>query len=98
MRTAAIAAAIALAGCATAPERAPLLTEVRRIEIKVPVKEPCVDPRDIEPLPGSAMPPKGADVDQLANGAVVDATRLLELARRQQDMLKACAKLSTTKE
>lgn len=90
----AVLAALVLAGCATTePARKPLL-EVRTIEVPKIIKEPCLAAGDIEPLPKSAMPPGSAGIDQKASGAAADATALYELAKRQQDLLRACAKLS----
>ena len=87
----------ALAGCESLQTRAPLLTEVRTVEVKVPVVQPCIDGSTIEALPPSSMPPRGSGVDQLANGAAVDLLRLSELARKQREMLLACSKLTKEK-
>lgn len=76
-----------LAGCATAPKPQPLATA------NIAVVAACVDEGSIDPLPDTAMPARTAGPDALAAGAAADLLRYRELARRQQEMLRACAKV-----
>ena len=80
-----------LAGCATAPAPSVVVGRAEPVRIEVPVVVPCVDPAQIEPLPPSSMPPRTAGVAELAAGAAADVIKYRELARKQADMLRACA-------
>jgi hypothetical protein len=84
-------AALVLPGCATAPPQSLVVGKAEPVRVEVPVLVPCIDPAQIEPLPPSAMPPRTAGVAELASGAAADAVRYRELARKQAEMLKACA-------
>ena len=81
-----------LAGCATAPAPSVVVGKAEAVRVEVPVSVPCIDPTQIEPIPPSSMPSRSAGVAELAAGAAADVIKYRELARKQADMLKACAK------
>lgn len=82
-----------LASCQTAPPQV-VIGSAKPVEIRVPVVQPCLAQTDIESMPATAMPPRTENVEALAAGAYADATRYRELARRQQEQLKACASVN----
>lgn len=84
--------ALLLAGCATAPAPSVVVRSAEPIRIEVPVVRPCIDPSQIEAIPPSSMPRRDAGVAELAAGAAADVIKYRELARKQAEMLKACAK------
>lgn len=84
--------ALFLGGCQTTPTV--LTRSAKPIEIPKVLIEPCIDPAIIPPLPPNAMPPRGSDPRQLANGAAANSERLLGVIQAQREMLEACAKLS----
>ncbi len=92
MRTALVA--LLLAGCQTVPAPQVVVGTVKPIEIRVPVVQPCIEPSKIEALPATSMPPRTADIEALANGAAADLLRYRELARKQNEMLLGCSKLT----
>jgi hypothetical protein len=61
------------------------------IPIKVPVLVPCIEPSAIPTIPATAMPPKTAGIEAMANGAAVDALTYRNLAQQQNDLLRSCA-------
>jgi hypothetical protein len=88
--------AVLLTGCQTAPLKPTVVTgAVDEIKVNTVVVQPCVDPSKIQAVPPSAMPPRTADVDALADGAYADAIRYREIARKQNEQLIACSKLKT---
>lgn len=87
----ALAICFLLAGCATAPAPSVVVGKADAIRVDVPVSVPCIDPAQIEPIPPSSMPSRSAGVAELAAGAAADVIKYRELARKQADMLKACA-------
>lgn len=97
MRHVIIAAALLLTACQTAPPATVVVGSVKPVEIRVPVVQPCLEPGSVEALPGSAMPPRTADVEALAAGAYADLLRYRELAERQRALLAACASVTPPK-
>lgn len=91
MRAFAVVLCALLTACATAPTPSVVVGKAEPIRIEVPVVVPCIDPAQIEPLPASSMPPRTAGVAELAAGAAADVIKYRELARKQAEMLKACA-------
>lgn len=81
-----------LNGCAQTPPR-PLVDSVQAIPIPSIVVEPCLDPKQIPPLPRNVMPGDTADIRALANGNAANVERLLETLETQRRMLEGCAKL-----
>jgi len=59
-------------------------------DVNVPISVACVEAKDIEPLPKTALRPDG-DVAALAAGASADVRELRLLAQRQQALLLSCA-------
>jgi hypothetical protein len=87
----ALVACLLLAGCATAPAPSVVVGKAEPVRVEVPVIVPCIDPKQIEPVPNSSMPPRTAGVAELAAGAAADVIKYRELAHKQAAMLKACA-------
>jgi hypothetical protein len=99
MRTLIAVLAVLLAGCATAPPapHQPPLVDIREIQgpPKI-IKEPCINPSEITPLPAPATPPRGTPGSEadIVVGLALDATRFAEIAKKQQKQLQDCSKLS----
>lgn len=91
MRASAVILCASLGACATAPAPSVVVGRAEPVRIEVPVSVPCIDPAQIEPIPQSSMPSRSAGVAELAAGAAADVIKYRELARKQAEMLKACA-------
>jgi hypothetical protein len=76
-----------LAGCAT-----PVVSTLGTRDVAIKVTEPCIDPKDIPPIPKTALRPD-ADIAARAAGAEADVRELRRLARRQNALLQGCANL-----
>lgn len=92
-------ALLMLVGCATSQQQPLLVSEPTQLPTQqIPVVSgPCVAEEDVENIPASAMPPRSASIDRLANGAAADAIAYKKLAERQNKMLRACAKMESKK-
>lgn len=91
-----IAILLILAGCATLPQPSVVLGTAKPLPpVQVPVAVPCITDAQRPEVPPSSMPPRTAGVAELAAGAAADALKYRELARLQNEMLKACAKKET---
>ncbi|MCC6380467.1 MAG: hypothetical protein IT519_16750 [Burkholderiales bacterium] len=87
-----VAAALPLIhGCAgtVAPERE-VVVQTRTVEVKIPMRVPCVAAADVPAVPGTAMRRDG-DLRQLAAGAATDVYALAEYAARADALLRSCA-------
>jgi hypothetical protein len=60
---------LAIAGCSTAPQK--VVTEVKTVEIRVPVRVACLTAEEVPARPARVMQPN-ADVRGLAAGAVAE--------------------------
>ena len=80
--------AIMLSACATPPK---VVTEVRTVEVQVPVRTACIAPAEIPPHPIRAMRPE-ADVRGLAAGAVVELRAWELYYERVNILLAGCTK------
>lgn len=79
-----------LAGCQTVEPRT-VIGSAPSTVVTVPVIRPCLEPGQVEPLPTAVMPPRTSDIETLAAGAEADARTFRELAKRQHELLRACA-------
>lgn len=73
-----------------------VVSRIEQRDVAVPIHVACVEAKDVEELPPSAMRPEG-DVAALAAGAAVDLKTLRRFAQRQQALLRACAVADQTK-
>ena len=78
---------LALAGCSTAPQK--VLTEVKTVEIKVPVRVACLTVDEIPARPTRVMK-TDADVRGLAAGAVAELRGWEVYYERADALLKSC--------
>lgn len=86
-----ILAALALAGCGAAelrPDRE-VVVQTRTVEVKVPVRVPCIAAADVPTIPATAMRRDG-DLRQLAAGAAVDVRQLEQYAKTADALLRGC--------
>ena len=88
MRPIYFALTLLIAGCSTPPK---VVTEVRTVEVQVPVRTACIAPAEIPPHPIRAMRPE-ADVRGLAAGAVVELRAWEIYYERVNILLAGCAK------
>lgn len=90
-RLAILAAALALSACATTAPTPPreVVVQTRTVEIKVPVRVPCIAAEDVPAVPPTALRPDG-DLRQLAAGAASDVYALAEYAARADALLRSC--------
>ena len=76
------ACVVLLTGCAESLVR-------KAPDVPVVLVAPCV--ADVPPIPASAMPAPGSNVERLAAGASADVRNLSLFAERASALLKACA-------
>jgi hypothetical protein len=79
--------AMTLAGCVTAPQK--VLTEVRTVEIKVPVRVACLKVEEVPPKPPRVMR-VDADVKGLAAGAVAELREWESYYAKADALLRSC--------
>lgn len=79
-----IALVVMLSGCSSL-ESAP-----ERVEVPVPVRQPCILESDIPARPDSAMTP-GVNVERLASGASADLRASDVYTQQLLALLRACA-------
>ena len=76
-----------LAGCSTVPQK--VVTEVKTVEIKVPVRVSCLTAEDIPAHPARIMR-ANADVRGLAAGAVAELRAWEAYYARADAVMKGC--------
>ena len=87
MKLATSCAALLLAACSSAPAR--LTTEVKTVEVSVPVRVACIAPEDVPARPARVLR-ADADIRGLAAGAVAEL-RAWELYYDRADaLLRGC--------
>ena len=77
----------ALAGCSTVPQT--VVTEVRTVEVQVPVRVACLKPDEIPARPAAVMRPQ-ADVRGLAAGAVAELRAWEVYYAKADALMKGC--------
>jgi hypothetical protein len=77
-----------LSACAAPPK---VVTEVKTVEVQVPVRTACLTPEEIPPHPARVMRPE-ADVRGLAAGAVVELRAWEIYYEKVNVLLAGCAK------
>ena len=80
-------AAVTLAGCSTVPQK--VLTEVKTVEVRVPVRVACLTVEEIPARPMRVMK-ADADVRGLAAGAVAELRSWEGYYERADALLKSC--------
>ena len=89
MKLATCCALLLLAGCsATVPPR--VVTEVKTVEVRVPVRVACLTPEEVPPHPAYVMKAT-ADVRGLAAGAAAELRAWEGYYARADALLRACA-------
>ena len=87
MRPLTLFALLLLAGCSTVPQK--VVTEVKTVEIKVPVRVSCLIAEDIPARPVRIMR-ANADVRGLAAGAVAELRAWEAYYARADVVMKGC--------
>lgn len=80
-----VCALLLLTSCAT-----PLKSSLGVTEVAVPVREPCIEAKEIPAIPGTALR-ADADVGANAAAAEVDIRELRKVAKTQNALLIGCA-------
>ena len=84
-----ILVAVLLTGCATAPQK--VVTEVKTVEVRVPVRVACLTVEEIPARPARVMR-SDADVRGLAAGAVAELRGWESYYAKADALLRSCVK------
>lgn len=85
-----VAISVLLAACAQEPPK--LLTEIKSLEVRVPIPTPCVSLASLPERPTTALPDPTADIARKAAGASAEVRALEQYAKELRAALEACAK------